>query len=231
MSALRLACSPVYARPLFWQEDGDRVGYEPDVAHAVAARLGRSVEWDYRAWADMRPALLAGEADAIWCGFAITPERLEVVAATRPYASFDESALVAAGDQASAPVDLAGRRVAAIAGSTNEALAQGWPGVEVLPFVGTTDDVLAEMLAALEAGDVSAVVDDTPAFVEVDPARWRIAFTIPTGNRWGAALRKGDPLVVELDAALGEVLADGTLQGIWERWFPTLAFPAGALAG
>ena len=125
------------APPLFWTEaDGTRHGYEPDAAQAVAESLDLELHWIFRQWADFARALAEGECDGIWCGSAITPERELRFLYTRPYAVFDESVVVRAGDAVSAASDLRGRRVGAIAGSTNMALAETFEGAVCVPFDG-----------------------------------------------------------------------------------------------
>lgn len=227
---LTLCCAALDARPLFWTErDGARHGYEPAAAELVAAELGLALSWVFRRWADFLPALERGECDAVWCGQAITPARRERVAFTRPYATFDESVVVRACDDVRAPEGLVGRRIGAIAGSTNMALAESFPGAETRSFDGTSDDVFAEMLTALREGEIDAVVDDEPAFLGLGPSDGvRIAFTVPTGNAWGAALRRGqDDLREALDEAVDRVTGGGALRTAWERWLPTLAWPLG----
>jgi polar amino acid transport system substrate-binding protein len=222
---LTLACAALDARPLFWTEpDGSRHGYEPAVAKLVAGELGLELEWRFERWAGMRPALERGDCDAIWCGAAITPERRRTFAFSRPYALFDESVLVRAGDGIHTAQDLRGRRVGAIAASTNMALAETFTGAQTVAFDGTSEDVLAEMLAALRSGDVDAVVDDEPAFLGLRDPALEVAFTCPTGQRWGAALRHGDD---ELRDALDDALARVDLHAAWERWLPPLPFPPG----
>lgn len=227
---LTLCCAGLDARPLFWTDaSGRRHGYEPAAAELVAAELGLEVAWVFRRWADFVPTLERGDCDSVWCGQAITPARRERVAFTRPYATFDESVLVRDCDEVTSPGDLAGRRVGAIAGSTNMALAESFPGVETRGFDGTGEDVFAEMLEALRDGEIDAVVDDEPAFLGLgSESGTRIAFTVPTRNAWGAALRRGDNRLREaLDAALGRVVEDGRLRAVWERWLPTLPWPLG----
>ena len=219
---LTLCCSSLDVPPLFKTgPDGTRSGYEPAAAEAVAAQAGLELRWLFRPWADFEPALMRGECDAIWCGCAITPERERRMAFSSPYAAFSESVVVRPDDQVSSPEELRGRRVLAIAGSTNFALAESFAGAEAVPFDADTDDVLGDMLVLLRDGEVDAVVDDDVCFVEPDPTI-RVAFTVPTANPWGAACRPDDR---ELVALLDRAIAGADLRSAWERWIPQLSFP------
>lgn len=227
---LRLVCIDADAMPLFGKSRGGvREGYEPAAAALVAESLGRPLEWVFKPWVEMVPAVDAGEGDAIWCGQGVTAERRRRVDFTRPYAVFDESLLARAGSGISSPVELTGKRIGAIAGSTNMALAETFEGASPVPFGGESDDVFGEMLDALRAGEVDGVVDDDVAFLALaeDPD-FEIAFTVPTRNEWGVAVSKTRPQMRdELDRALAEVLRDGRLAACWESWLPGLAYPFG----
>jgi ABC-type amino acid transport substrate-binding protein len=223
--ALTLCCSDMAAPPLFWTEaDGARHGFEPDAAQAVAESLDLELRWIFRQWADFARALADGECDGIWCGSAITPERESRFLYTRPYAVFDESVVVRAGDAIGAARDLRGRRVGAIAGSTNMALAETFEGATCVPFDGVSDDVFGDMLRALQTGLVDAVVDDDVAFLGIDRTYpdIRVAFTVATRNPWGCALRLGDS---ELKDALDDAIAQADLPAVWRHWLPTLTYP------
>ena len=226
---LRLICVDLPAPPLFDKaaSDGTRTGYEPSAAELVAGVLGKTVRWVVTSWSDMVPALQEGRGDGIWCGQGITPSRAELVDFTRPYAIFDESVLVLADSGIGSERDLAGKRVGAIAGSTNLALAETFPDVTTVPFDGATDDVLGDMVQALRNGEVDAVVDDDVALVPLgEQADLSVAFTVATRNRWGVSVANGnDALRTDLDAALNKVIADGSLAAQWARWMPTLPFP------
>jgi polar amino acid transport system substrate-binding protein len=226
---LVLACSDIEAPPLFHASGGaqERRGYEPDVGRALAERLGRPLVWSFLPWAGMLPAVVAGDADGVLCGQGISPERLAIVDFTEPYAVFDESVLVRAASDIAAADDLRGRRVGAIAGSVNMTLARSFPGAVPVPFSGDSDDVFGEMVAALRGGEVDAVVDDDVALIPLAGAPdLEVAFTVATQNRWGIAVSKARPdLRAELDGALAELRADGTLAALWRRWMPELAFP------
>lgn len=228
---LRLACLDAEAPPLFslWSAEHGRLGFEPAVAGLLAADLARPVEWVRVPWARMIPTVQAHDADAVLCGQGITPARQAQVDFTRPYAIFHESVLVRRGSKIASAQDLTGLRVAAIDGSTNMALAETFTGAVLVGFGSDgSDDVYGDMLTALTAGAVDAVVDDDVVFVplgENDP-RFEIAFTVQTSNRWGIGVAKDRPeLRAELDAALTWAINDGRHRAAWDEWLPTLGYP------
>lgn len=121
-----------------------------------------------------------------------------------------------------------GRKVAAIENSTNMALAQTFTGAEPIAFGAGSDDVYADMLAALLAGEVDAVVDDDVVFVPLGATHpdYELAFTVQTGNRWGIAVAKDRPgILAEIDGALERLIESGRLRKVWEEWLPTLDYP------
>lgn len=231
ITPLRLACIDSEAPPLFHRRTaaGVRTGYEPAIGSLLAAELGRPLEWVCVPWAELIPCVRRGAADAVLCGQAVTAERAELVDFTRPYAIFHESVLVRADDPADGPEGLRGHRVAAIAGSTNLALAMTFPGIEPVAFDGGSADVFGEMLAALRSGAVDAVVDDDVVNVSLadDPA-YRLAFTVRTANRWALGVAKDRPdLRTLLDDTLAMIIADGRLAHAWAGWIPSLPYPFG----
>lgn len=226
---VRLACIDSAALPLFDKSPDGRTrdGYEPEAARLVLDRIGARVEWVMLPWEDMIPAVRRGDADAVWCGQGMTPERAALVDFTRPYAVFNETLIVRADDPARSPEQLAGYRIGAIANSTNMKLAETFPGVELVSF-GASDDVFGDMIEATRSGRIDGFVDDDVVMIPLgqeDPD-FVEAFTVPTGNRWGIGVAPGDDaLRAELDAALEGVIADGSLERVWCSWMPLLPFP------
>jgi ABC-type amino acid transport substrate-binding protein len=228
MNELRVICADLPAPPLFWRDGlGERHGYEADVARLLAQAMGLRVRWEYRNWADFYPALRAGEGDLVLCGQGISEYRKTLADFTAPYAVFDESIMVLSGSPVSSPADLCGKRVGAIANSLNMALAETFEGAICVPFGGDSDDVMGDMVKALRAGSIDAMVDDDVALVPLaEEEDLAIAFTVPTRNRWGIAVAKSRPEFRDrVDAALAEVIADGRLEQVWRKWMPTLAYP------
>ena len=95
-----------------------------------------------------------------------------------------------------------------------------------MAFEGTGDDVFGEMVGALRAGSVDAVVDDDVVTVPLgaDPD-FEVAFTVATGNRWGVAVDKRRP---ELRDELSAAIRAASPTGAWPcvgGWLTELPFP------
>ncbi len=121
----------------------------------------------------------------------------------------------------------------AIVASTNMRLAESFGAAELVGFDGSSDDVFAEMVAAVESGAVDAMVDDEPAFgAQLDSGEFRIAHVAETQNAWGAACRLcGDAATVALlDDGIARAIASGALADEWRKWFGAKPVP-GVIAG
>jgi len=225
---LKVICADLPAPPLFWRDEkGERHGYEADLARAIGQQLGRETEFIYRNWADFYPALDKGEGDLLLCGQGISDLRKTYADFTAPYAVFDEAVMVLRGSPIKTKQDLKGKRVAAIAGSLNMALAETFDGCIRVPFDGNTADVMGDMVKALRAGEVDAFIDDDVALVPLaEQPDLAIAFSCPTHNPWGALVKKGQgDWLAQVDNALATLKQNGTLKQIWQRWMPSLAYP------
>ncbi|HUH53648.1 MAG TPA: ABC transporter substrate-binding protein [Microbacteriaceae bacterium] len=226
---IRIACIDSEALPLFAKSpDGiTRDGYEPEAAKLIFDRIGAEIEWVMVPWEDMIPAVRRGDADAVWCGQGMTEERAALVDFTMPYAVFNESLIVRAGDPAKSPDDLKGYKIGAIANSTNMALAETFKDVELISF-GASDDVFGDMIEATRSGAVDGFVDDDVVMVPLaeEDKDFALAFTIETKNRWGVGVAPGnDELRQEVNEALKAAISDGSLEAVWKKWMPLLPFP------
>jgi len=225
---LHIAASDFDARPMsFLTADGHRTGYEPELARALCKSLGLTPVWHNLPMSEFYTCFASGKYDAVWFNQAITPERQRVVNFTEPYGLFDEAVLVKKGSAITSVADLSGKRVGGLADSTNIALVEGFSGATAVPYPGS-DQVLPEMLAALRARDIDALIDDELVLVvaaEEDDSL-EIAFTLPTRVPFAIATPKTNPtLQATLNAAIAATLADGTMAKLWAEWIPWKAFP------
>lgn len=227
---LHLIASDFDARPMSRVAANQRSGYEPALTRWVCAQLGLTPVWHNQPMQDFYRQIQMGSYDAVWFNQAITPERQTWVNFTRPYGLFDEAVLVRADSAASAaqsPADLAGQTVGGLADSTNIALAATFPQVKTLPFPGS-DQVLPEMLAALRAGEIDALIDDELVLVvaaEEDP-HLRLAFSIPTQVPFAVGVQKSNAELLDaLNDTLEELIESGKMAQLWAEWIPWKPFP------
>lgn len=224
---LNIIASDFDARPMSYVEGETHLGYEPDLTRAVCQQLGLEPIWHNLPMAKFYSSWQTGLYDVVWFNQAITEERQAWADFTRPYGLFDEAVLVRSDSLVNLPTDLAGLRVGGLADSTNLALAKTFSNAEIVPFPGS-DKVLPEMLAALRAGEIDALIDDELVLLvaAAEDTSLRLAFNVPTQVPFGIAVRPGQVgLVNALNRALNTLIANGTLAKLWQRWIPGKPFP------
>ena len=69
----------------FRDESGELVGFDIDLARAVAEELGMNVEFKPIDWKANEAELSAGTVDCLWNGMSVTPDRIEGMALTYKY--------------------------------------------------------------------------------------------------------------------------------------------------
>lgn len=228
---LNIVASDFDARPMsYLTESGQRKGYEPALARLVCDRLNLTPVWHNLPMEDFYTSLSStdnDQYDVVWFNQAITPERQKAVAFTQPYGLFDEAVLVKRSNTASSPQELAHQRIGGLANSTNIALVEGFPDAQAVPYPGS-DKVLPEMLAALRAGEIDALIDDELVLVVAaeEDETLRLAFSLPTKAPFAVGVSKNQNALLEkIDFTLSELKGDGTLADLWRRWIPWKPFP------
>lgn len=224
---LHIIASDFDARPMSFLGVNGRMGYEPEVARFLCQKLDLEPVWHNLPMAEFYTGIQTGDYDVVWFNQAVTPERQQWVDFTCPYGLFDEAVLVRSPSKIQSPQDLSGLCVGGLADSTNIALAATWQGVTTVPYPGS-DQVLPEMLVALRAGEIDALIDDELVLVvaaEEDPGL-QLAFTVPTQVPFAIGVAKQRPeLLAALNETLEAAVADGSLVELWHKWIPWKPFP------
>jgi polar amino acid transport system substrate-binding protein len=205
--------------PYVFQAPGDGtrlVGFEVEIADALAARLGVRAEFVQNDWTTLLPSLERGDFDVAMNGLEVTAARRARVAFTRPYYRFTETLVVRRDDAAVAGLAaLRGARVGTLDGSLALDLLLAAPGIEVVRYEG-----VEEPYADLERGRLRAVLLDNIIAARYGLPRpaLRAAATVGEGT-YAIGVRPDEPaLLTALDAALAGMLQDGALRRILERW-------------
>src|SRR5262245_5456732 len=124
-------------------EDGRLVGFEVEIADALARRLGLRAEFIQNDWSMLIPSLERGDFDVAMNGIEVTDARRGRVAFSRPYYTFSETLVVRRGERgADALGDLRGRRVGTLEASLAFDLLSAVEGLDVVRYEGVEEPYL-----------------------------------------------------------------------------------------
>ena len=214
---MRIAMSGAYPPFNFVNDKNEVVGFDPAIGTEIAKRMGLETEIVTTAWDGIIGGLLANKYDAIVGSMTITDERAEVVDFVGPYYTTGRAIFSKPGSGIETLADLDGKKVGVTLGETHEEWAKE-KGYTVRTYKG-----LPELIMELENGRVDAIVNDSIAAILAlkENGYAYTSFDDPDTEPFGAgiAIRKGNPeLKAAMQAALDEMMADGTYVAIAEEW-------------
>ncbi|MBN9671213.1 transporter substrate-binding domain-containing protein [Roseibium aggregatum] len=202
---------------------GGRMGYEIDVASAVAGSLGVDLTFVEMPYDELFASLKAGDVDVIISGVSISADRAREVYFSSPYGGTDFTLVV---DKTGLPEGAAGSgydhegiRIGVLKGSIAEATATNdFKSSELVPY----EDPAAMRDAFLD-GSVSGAIVPTPypAFIVArDPGRYAAEETPLVSTRQGMVTRPDSPHMLNfLNAWIVENEANGFLEDLQVYWF------------
>ena len=217
-------CSDIPYPPFEFEDPSSDLGYsgfDIELIAAIGEELGREVEIVVTGFDALTSgtAMAAGTCELAISAMTITPEREEQIDFSDPYYEADQSLLVPNGSSIASIADLvAGVVVGVQTGTTGEIYAnENVPGAEIRAFEGGGD-----LLTALAAGQVEAVLQDLPVNVdEAAKGATTVVETYPTGEFYGIAFEEGSELVGPVNEALATLRANGTYDALFQKYFPT----------
>ena len=205
--------------PYEYYDNGQLVGIDIEVAGAIAEKLGMKLETTDIAFESIIPGVQAGKYDIGMAGVTVSEERLQQVNFSDSYATGVQVVIVKEGGKVQSLDDMADAIIGTQSGTTGFIYASGDFGDDhVKSFTKTTDAV-----EALKNGQVDCVLlDNAPAeaLVEANPdAGLSILETAYTVEDYAIAINKENTdLQAKINAALAELVADGTLQSIIDKY-------------
>ena len=217
----RVAMDPSFPPFESLDPEGRPVGYDVDLARAIAARWGVEASIEGVGFDGLVDAVWAGSVDTALSALPYQPQFSQNVAFSRPY--FEAGLmLVAAPDrpELNSLDDLSGMRVAVEWGSEGDlqarALRRESPDVIILP-----QETAQQALQVVADGDAdAALVDRISALQFPGSGQLRLVEEPIVSDPYVLVMpRKAPILQAQVDEALQALQEDGTLAALQARWF------------
>jgi len=211
----------------FRDDEGELVGFDIDLAEAVAEDLDYDISFQPIDWAMKETELNAGNIDMIWNGYTITEERAEKVDFGMPYLENSQLIVTLAGNGIATKSDLAGRKVAAQQSSSAvNAIEDDPSGIlsefdngEVVQFP-SNNDVFNDLISGRSE---AIVVDETLGrfyMSQNSSPDYKVLDDNFGNEEYAVGFRQeDDDLREEFNASLERLMDDGTYDEIYDTWF------------
>jgi polar amino acid transport system substrate-binding protein len=192
---------------------GSIVGFDVDMATALAKTWGATSKPLKTAFPGLIAALNAKKCDAVISGIFITPDRVKQAPAVS-YMETHRVFIVKAGNpkHVTGPNGLKGLNVAVQQGTKYEEYLKAQKakiGFNLQSYPGDNDAVAQVILGR---ADVDLTQDTSFAFqAKAHPGKIAIGYTFPEKDKFGIYYRKGDPLGPKISAGIKTLKSNGTL--------------------
>ena len=207
--------------PWEYHDGDDIIGIDPEVAQAIADKLGMELKIEDMAFDAVIPSVTSGKADIGMAAISVTPERQASVDFTDTYAESALMLIVAADNEEIAGVDdLSDHIVGVQTGTTGDLKASELVGDDNVDRFNT----YFEAVESLKQGKVDAVlIDNAPAkvFLSQNSDSLKQAGEELDKEEYAIAVAKGNEELVEsLNSAIAELKEDGKLDEIMNKYIP-----------
>ena len=207
----------------FVGDDGEFTGFDLDLAAEVAKRLGKEIKYQPIAWDAKDMELTTGNIDCIWNGFS-TQNREDKYTWTKPYMKNDQVFVVRSDSDINSFEDLAGKTVEVQTDSSAEAVLK--ENTELSGTFGKLQTVadFNTGFMDLEMGGVDALAMNSVVANYQITKRGGEGFKVLdkplSSEEYAVGFKLGNTILRdEVQTALEEMKADGTLKSISEKWF------------
>ncbi|MBI3762739.1 MAG: amino acid ABC transporter substrate-binding protein [Chloroflexi bacterium] len=210
--------------------NGNFIGFDIDLAHEIARRLGARAEFENVAYDGLLGALISDRDDAAISALVEIPERLNEVAYTKLYFNAGIVAVVSRGAVGENPNPKSqipglnwaeGKTIAVEYGSSSDALVRQW-AKRVTGLTRLSSPSAAEAMVAVERGTAAAALVDAVSaydFLLGHPALTIAGPPVEDELYVIAVSRQSAILLREINRALDAIETDGTMAELRVRWF------------
>lgn len=194
--------------------DGKIVGFDVDVIQAVCAEMNAECEIKAQDWDGLIPSLLANHYDAIIAGMSITKERQAQVDFSEPYFS-NTIVWLAKNDGSFDPNNIKSLVLGSQRATTGAAyISEKYDGKDgnTVKLYDTYTNAYLDLKAGRNQAVMAEKVSASDWLKQADNQGFGlVGEEIDNNDHLGIAVRKGDTLKADIDAALAKVKESGKL--------------------
>lgn len=206
--------------PFSFRDQSDTiVGFDIDVAQAVAQRLNKKIEFKDMAFDSLIPQLKTGNIHLIAAGLSATPERQKNVLFTKPYLSGNPLLVVTPSNSAINKIEqLKNKEILVNTGYLGDMYMSSFPGI-TLKRVNSIADAFLFLKNKQADALVGAYQSIKPFLDKFGAANFKTFIIDETDENSSLAVSPLYPyLLKDVQQVLDEMETDGTLAALKHKW-------------
>ncbi|WP_067725946.1 glutamine ABC transporter substrate-binding protein [Oceanobacillus damuensis] len=207
--------------PFEFMDDGEYVGFDIDLIHAIADEAGFEIDMETTNFDGIIPGLQTGQFDIAIAGISITEDRKKQIDYSDPYYESGLAIGVAADNEDINGIeDLEGKTIATRLGSTSASYIED----NIENAEANQYEQLDQAYLAVENGSADAILYDAPNvnyYIQTQgEGSLKVVGDLYQAEDYGIAITKGEEALVEaINEALAELRENGTYDDIYAKWF------------
>ena len=214
--------------PMNYEENGKLVGFDTELAEAVAKELDMEVEFKLIQWSNKYMELESGNVNCLWNGFTSNcadddgVQRSDKVDFSYAYMKNEQCVVVRKADASkyTTAESLNGKKGAAEAGSAGESVAKGFAGESGDCVLSTSQLVTLTELMGNKVDFV--VIDKTMAKTLIGKDSYANLVMVETieipSEEYSIGFKKGSELTEKVNGALEKLAENGTMMELAEKY-------------
>ena len=212
--------------PMGFRDDADNiVGFDIDLANAVAEKLGVEAVFQPIDWDSKEMELSTKSIDCIWNGFSITEDRLDKLTMSDPYMGNSISLIVIKDSSIANMADMKGKKLALQSGSSAEETLDADENKDFKASLAEVNGFAnyETALMDLETENSDAVLMDSVVanYMINDLGKdFKVLGDSLVAEEYAVGFRKGEEaLCSAVEKAMKDLKKDGTVEEISVKWF------------
>jgi polar amino acid transport system substrate-binding protein len=192
------------------------VGFEVDIANAIARRMGVTAKFIQYSWSNLVPSLERGDFDIVLNGLEYTSERAERILLSEPYFTYAETLAVRKDSPYRSLADLKGKRVGTLNQTYAHDLLRTQP-LEAVLYEGNEEPYIDLEQGRIDAVLLDNIIADRYGCTPNRPTIKCLPDDVARGT-YVIGIRKADPdLKAAIDTAIAGMRKDGELEQILRK--------------